>query len=352
MTKTFLKEDLEQIQEYIKSASLSGRTLLITGATGLIGSLIVKGIIEYNLNNQEHIVRTYAMVRKEKKVLETYSDYFKTIEAAEKLGIKFIFQDICEKVKLETQCDFVIHTANATGSQYFMTNPVEVIDSIYTGSKNVLDFARRAKVKGVVYLSSMEVFGKINSDTILHEENLGYIDIQNIRSCYSEGKRMVECMCKCYAEEYGVNVKVARLAQTFGAGVLSTENRVFAQFARSAVKGDDIILHTSGESMGNYCYTTDAIHAIFMLLTEGENGEVYTIVNENMTMEIREMAKLVANLISNGRSKVLFDIPENNVYGYAPETKMRLSGEKIRKLGWKPVVGVQEAYIRMVQDMK
>ena len=198
----------------------------------------------------------------------------------------------------------------------------------------------------------MEVFGKKASTERVQESQLGDIDIQDVRSCYSEGKRLAELLCKSYAVEYQLSVKIARLAQTFGAGVLKTENRVFAQFARSAVKGENIILHTNGESIGNYCYTRDAIKAIFLILKTGKAGEAYTVVNEETTRTIRAMAEMVAERFSNGKSKVVFDIPEGNRFGYAPETKIQLSGEKLRTLGWMPEICLEEMYRRMIPDLE
>ncbi len=347
----YLSEDIEVIKGYMDDAELAGKNILITGTTGLIGSIIVRSMIAYNSDHPENKIKVYAMARSEEKVLSIYKDWFSSVAEAEKIGICFVFQDICTPVGIEERCDYIIHTANSTGSKYFMSNPVEVMDSIYIGTKNILEYAKRVHARGTVYLSSMEVFGSVHSENRIGEKELGYLDIGNVRSCYSEGKRLVECMCKSYAEEYGVPVRVARLAQTFGAGVLPTENRVFAQFARSAVGAEDIILHTTGESVGNYCYTTDAIRAIFMLLTHGTSGEAYTVVNEEMTMQIKDMAKLVIDAFSDGKSKLVFDIPESNVFGYAPQTKMRLSGEKLRALGWEPSVGMLEAYRRMIPDL-
>ncbi len=347
----YLSEDIEIIKGYIEDAKLSGKSIMITGTTGLIGSIIVKSIIAYNSDNPGRKLKVYAMARSENKVLSVYNEHFNSINEAQKMGVYFVLQDICTPISIDDSCDYIIHTANSTGSKYFMSNPVEVMDSIYIGTKNILEYAKKVNTDGVVYLSSMEVFGSVNNDSRIKENELGHLDISNVRSCYSEGKRLVECMCKSYSEEYSVNVKVARLAQTFGAGVLPSENRVFAQFARSAVKGEDIVLHTTGESMGNYCYTTDAIRAILMLLNDGVSGEAYTVVNEEMTMQIKDMAKLVINEFSDGKSKLVFDIPDSNVFGYAPQTKMKLSGEKLQTLGWNPRVGMIEAYKRMLPDL-
>lgn len=342
---TYLEQDLNYLSNAISEYGLENSTILITGATGLIGSLAVKAILTANKLNNANI-KVIAMVRSKEKVQDVFKEY------ANNEQIKFIYQDIVEKISIDEKIDYIIHTANSTTSKYFITNPVETINSIYVGSNNVLQLAKEKSCKGMVYLSSMEVFGATDENKqIITESDLGYLDISNVRSCYSEGKRLVECACKSYAVEYGVPVKIARLAQTFGAGISKNENRVFAQFAKSAINKTDIVLHTKGDSVGNYCYTADAINAIFLLLTKGENGEAYTICNESSTMTISEMAQMVASEIANGEIKVVFDIPSSNVFGYAPKTTMRLSSKKLRSLGWTPKISLKDSFYRMMESL-
>ena len=332
----YLEEDLQKLSAYIKEKNFENSRVLITGATGLIGSLCVKAFLK---SGDIHVIG-----------LARNSDKVKSMFPEDK-NLSFVYQDIISPLSDEIECDYIVHTANSTTSKYFMTNPVEVIESIYTGTKQVLNYALKHKVKGIVYLSSMEVFGEVHTEARLSEEQLGYLDIQNIRSCYSESKRLAELLCKSYAEEYGLPVCVARLAQTFGAGIPKSENRVFAQFARSSVMGRNIVLHTNGQSMGNYCYTTDVIKALILLLKEGKKGEAYTVVNEETTRTIKEVAQMVAENFSDGCSKVIFDIAVYNRYGYAPATKMKLSSKKLRELGWKPEFSLKEMFERMIPDL-
>lgn len=342
---TYLQQDLSLIASCVKKSNLCNKTILISGATGLIGSLIIKAILVANQEHQAN-VQIVALARNKDKVNEIFG------EQVQSENLQFIYQDICQPILFEQNVDYIVHTANSTNSKYFITNPVETIDSIYSGSKTILEFAKSKKVSGLVYLSSMEVFGATDANKeVIFEQDLGYLDILNVRSSYSESKRLVECMCKSYAEQYGLNVKVARLAQTFGAGISKNENRVFAQFARSAIRGEDIVLHTKGDSMGNYCYTTDVIKAIILLLQKGEKGQSYTVVNENSSMTIYQMAELVAKEIANDKIKVIYDIPKENCFGYAPKTTMRLSSQKLRELGWEPSVGLKESYIRLMEGL-
>ncbi len=344
-----LQQDLQEISACLQDLGLPGNTLMVTGSTGLVGSLIVKACIRYNQDHDTKI-SVVAMARDPEKVRSIYA--FELEQDGSIPCVQFVYQDISQPIPQDIHCDYIVHTANSTTSKFFLEKPVDVLDSIYTGTAQILNYAKEQKVKGVVYLSSMEVFGRVDADRRIGEQELGYLDIQNVRSCYSEGKRVAELMCKCYAAQYGVPVRVARLAQTFGAGVLPGENRVFAQFARSAVKGENIVLHTRGQSVGNYCYTADAIRAILLLLVRGEMGEAYTVVNEQTTMTIADMAQMVAQEFSEGKSQVVFDIPEGNRFGYAPDTKMQLSARKLNELGWSAQYDLKEMYRRMIPDLK
>ena len=198
----------------------------------------------------------------------------------------------------------------------------------------------------------MEVYGAFdNLDHEVTEDDLGYIDPLKVRSNYPEAKRLCENMCIAYLQEYGIPVKIARLAQTFGAGILQNENRVFAQFARSVINNENIILHTKGLSEGNYCYTRDCMTGLLTILLKGKDGEAYNVSNPNSHTTIVDMAKMVAHKIAKGNIEVLFDIPETNTFGYAADTKMKLNSNKLQQLGWKPEIGLEEAYKRMIEDM-
>lgn len=273
----------------------------------------------------------------------------------EKDEIKFIYNDIRVPFEIDYNIDYILHTACPTNSKQFITNPVEIIDTIYFGTRNLFQYAREHKILGITYISSMEIYGIIekNKTNRNSEDNLGKIDILNVRSSYSEGKRLVECLCRSYFEEYGIPVNIARLAQTFGPGISKDDNRIFMQLARSVINRKDIVLHTTGQSYSNFCYTRDAVRALLLLMTDGTPGEAYNIVNEESTMKIVEIARLVANKIANGQISVKFDIPNTEkTYGYAPDTKLRLSAEKIQRLGWKPEVNLLSAYIRLINYLE
>lgn len=342
------QQDLEQAAaSSLPWQDLDGASVLVTGATGLVGSQLVKTLLAAN---RIHGIRcrVIAMVRSREKAERVFGHLLEREE------LRLYFGDVTKPMDIEGSVDYVIHAASQTASKEFVTHPVETIDTSFIGTKNILEMAREKQCRSVVYVSSMEAYGNPgHMDRRAEEKDLGYIDILNVRSCYSEGKRFCECLCACYSSEYGVSVKIARLSQTFGAGVSHTENRVFAQFAKSAMNGTDIVLHTKGQSYGNYCYTADAVAGLLTVMLKGENGQAYNVVCEAATMRIAEMAQMVANEIAGGRIRVVFDIPESAlVYGYAPDVELRLSGRKLRELGWEPRIApdLPTMYRRMIDS--
>ena len=176
-----------------------------------------------------------------------------------------------------------------------------------------------------------------------------FLNKQMARSSYNMGKRASECLCHGYAEEYGVPIMMARLTQVFGAGISESENRVFAQFARSVIQGRDIEIHTEGMSSKPYCYTTDAISAMLYILLKGLPGEAYNVANPDSYISIRDMAYMLRDDFNPNISVRI--CPKEN-QGYAPQTKLRLSTQKIESLGWMPHYNLHQMFNRLLSFMK
>lgn len=330
MNNSIFEEDIKNIINDFDMSVFDGKTILVTGATGLIGKLCVKSLLNSGYNTQ-----VIALVRDEEKAKNIFG---------ESKRLTYLVQDINQRINTTRRVDYIIHAASTTSSKDFVEKPVETIYTAINGSRNVLEFAKNKRLEGMVYLSSLEIYG-VNEKENIKERDYGYIDILNPRSSYSESKKMVETMCISYGTEYGVPVKIARLAQTFGAGVSISDNRVFAQFAKAIINKENIILHTKGETKRNYCYTTDAVRGIFTILTKGENNNAYNIANENSYYSISEMA----HLLENEYTKVEYKIDEVN-RGYNPTVKIALNTEKLNALGWEAKVNLKEMFDRLIMD--
>jgi len=322
---------------------LQGKTILITGATGLIGCNIIKYLIDLNkiLNEPINIIGMVRNIEKANKLYKSNSN------------LKFIVGNIIDKVLINEPIDYIIHAASQTSSKAFINEPVETINTSLIGTTNMLELAKEKLIKSMVYLSTMEVYGYPNTDEkILETNSINNLNTMAVRSSYPESKRMCESLCAAYCKEYGIPVKVLRLTQTFGPGISYNDERVFAEFARCVIENKDIILHTKGETKRSYLYTLDAVTAILEVLVKGENGQAYNAANEETYCSIYEMAHMVADKCANGKIQVKVEIEDENKFGFAPTLKMNLDTSKLQRLGWKPNVGVEDMFHKLIEDMR
>jgi nucleoside-diphosphate-sugar epimerase len=345
-----LRKDIEETisGDDIPWRTLRGGTVLVTGATGLVGGLLVRALSaangEYGLNLR--VIAHGGNGDKGKALLAACGD-----------GTAFVRGDVRESASFDGIAggvDYAFHCAAITRSADMVARPADVIETELLGAMNALALARERRCKAFVYLSSMEVYGQTELAEV-REGDLGHLDLSKPRSCYPEGKRMCELLCVSYAAQYGLPVKIARLARTFGAGVPNDANdmRVASRFARSALAGEDIELHTQGKSIANCCCTVDAVRGLLTVLTRGAAGEAYNVANPAASVTIREMAELVANEVCDGAIKVVVDVPQDiQKYGYAPDVGHRLNADKLKALGWTPEYGLAEMYRRMLADWR
>ena len=332
----------EDIQGIIADRSidwekLRGSSVLVTGATGAIGRGIVSTLGELNRANGFG-VNIYAVGRN----LE------KGRELEQVSGVKFIAADIREKLDIPYQIEYIIHCAAVTESAKMVSDPVGLIDTEVQGGKNILELAREKNIKGMVYTSSMEVYGTLDLPEV-RESDLGYLDLTAPRSSYPQSKRMFETMCNCYHSQYGLPVNIARLGMTFGAGAdFMNDKRVWAMFARCAVNGSPIVLKTTGESLSSIVYTADAIRGILLVLLNDTRGETYNIASARL--KIRELAEKVAKRFS---LKVIIDLPDDaRKTGFAGDFKWPLNTDKIKSIGWIPEVpDVEDMFLRTINDI-
>ncbi len=334
-----LNEDIKCItsDSVINWDKLRDSSVLVTGATGFIGSMCIRTMLELDIP-----ITIYAIVRDKQKAGKLFGD-----------KVHYLTGDVRDVTGFEVTPDYVIHGASVTQSRTMVDSPADTLDISINGTLQMLSLAQKSGISSMVYISSMETYG-ITDESMnpVTEDKLGYVDLYAARSSYSEGKRAAECLCAAFYHQYDLPVKVARLALTMGAGIPLSDNRVSMQFARSVIEGNDIVLHTPGRSLSNFCYVSDSIRGIFTVLLNGDDGQAYNVCNDNETRSISEIAGLVADDISNGAIKVNIDISEGNSFGYAPDVLLRLSSEKLRKLGWSADVGLADAYRRLIQYIR
>lgn len=316
--------------------SFSGKKILVTGSTGLVGSAIVRALLAAN----EFLDARISVVLPVRNIFKAKSLFGE--------GATYLEWSLGDSLDECPAADYVVHAAALTASNDLRYKPVEVIGGTVSGTTAVLNYCRRVGVAGCVYISSMEVYGKV--DGVATEDNLGLVDPTVVRNSYPESKRLSEALVAAYADEYSVNACSARLAQTFGAGASRDDTRVFADFARRAVAGENIVLLTDGSKSNPYLSTRDLPSAVFTLLVHGEKGQSYNVANEATYCSIREMAELVACKFSNGKSSVEFDIDNKKAAMYPKPTHLILDTAKIRNLGWQPHDSLEDMYASMIRS--
>lgn len=338
------KEDLEYITSagFIDWQKLYNKTVFVTGATGLIGYTFVSALLYRNLKYQSNI-KIIALVRNITKAKEKFAEQLK-----QNLNLKLVVGDVENFPPIDDEIDYIIHGANPTASSYFVENPVETIKTAVWGTNNILNLAKEKNIAGLVYLSSMEVYGAPHTDELIDETHGTTVDTMSVRSCYPEAKRLCEALCASYADEYRVPAKVVRLAQTFGPGIDKNDNRVFAEFLRCSMQKQDIVLQTEGTSKRCYLYTADAVTAILTVLLNGKAGEAYNAANKNTYCSIMEMAQMVVRELANDEIKVVIKVNENSKRRFSPPHKLNLDVNKLEGLGWRVTRSLTEIYRRMM----
>lgn len=348
MDSAIFREDVEKAIEdnNIPWVQLKNTDILITGATGLIGSTLASVFInanfKYNLKCKLHLL--VRNVEKAKKIFG--EDIQNTVD---------LIEGSVEKPDVDLEnIDYIIHTASQTASKAFIEYPVETMTTNILGTRNLLELAKKKKVKAFVYLSTMEVYGCPKDDRKINEEYECRIKPAEIRNSYPLSKLACENLCCDYYAEYGVPTVIIRLTQTFGPGVQYHDGRVFAEFARCVIEERDIVLKTKGETKRNYLYTMDAVRAILTAMLKGQkNGAVYNAANEDTYCSIAEMAETALKCSKNRKLKVKYQLTANiEALGYAPTLHMNLDISKLTLLGWRAEVKLKNMYERLITFFK
>lgn len=339
-----MREDLEQIcaSEYIPWEDLRGKTVLITGASGLIGSHLVNALL-YASEVRGLGVRVLALVREEQKGKKIFERQL--LECGK---LQLVVGDVRDRLAVDGRVDYIIHGAGPTSSRFFMEHPVETVETVVCGTSNMLRMAREHHVKGFLLLSTMEVYGCPEKGHKVTEDDAGALSSAKVRNSYPIGKLAGENLCCAYAREYQLPAEVVRLTQTFGPGVEYSDSRVFAEFARCGIEKRSIVLKTEGETERSYLYTADAVTAIFTVLLKGAPGQIYTAANEETYCSIYDMAKLAGELFG---VDVVVNEQDISQFGYADVLYMDLDAGKLRTLGWDAATGLRDMYRRMGQHM-
>lgn len=300
---------------------LSGSNILITGATGLIGSCLVE-VLMSRTDKDYHV---YASGRNEERARERFKEF------AYNPAFHFFKYDVMKTLEGNTRFHYIIHAASNASPNFFAAKPVEVIKSNVIGISNLMDYGLKHDLKRFLFVSSGEVYGE-GDGCVFTEEYSGYVNPTSPRSCYPSSKRVAETLCVSYGAEYGINTVIARPCHTYGPNFTESDNRVYAQFIRNVLAGEDIVMKSTGTQYRSWCYVVDCVSALLYIILKGENGQAYNIADDKSNITIKELGEMIATIAGK---KLMVELPsEVEKAGFNVVTKSLFSTEKLKALGW------------------
>ena len=336
-------EDLKEItNENIQFEKLKDSTVLITGVNGMIASYITYTLLYLNETKKLHI-KVLGLARNEEKARKRFGSLL------DREDFDLLIQDITEPIETEEKADFIIHAASQTGPGQFTKDPVGTIAANTTGTKNLLDFAVSKKSKGVLFLSTREIYGKsLTGQDFATEDDYGAIDPTLVRSCYPESKRMSETMCAAYKQQYDLNTKVIRIAHTYGPGMLIGDGRVVGDFLNNVIHSEDIVMNSDGSGILGLTYISDLIAGLFLSLLNFDEF-VYNVSSDKGIVTVKELANLLAGLYPEKGIKTVFKEASAEVKaGYLAHKIPLLSSKKAMEKGWEPKVSLEDGFRRTI----
>ena len=339
------KQDIDKVLAILPELDeIAGKSILITGAAGLVCSSIVDILFRYN-DSHETKIRILAAGRSLEKMYGRFNDM------VDRDDFTFVAYDTSKTDNyIDVQADYIIHGASNASPDMIVKEPVETMLSNFLGMKYLLDYAKESGSKRVLYISSSEVYGVKPGDEPYKEGEYGHIDLLKSRNSYSIGKCAAETMCVSYADEYGVESVIVRPGHIYGPTASPNDVRVGAAWAYSVAKGEDIIMKSEGSQIRSYVYGLDCASAILKVLLSGENCHAYNISNPESIITIKELGELLAK---NGNVELKVELPtEAEKKGFNPMRNSSLEAKSLLDLGWKGCFDAEEGLKHTVEILK
>lgn len=337
--------DIDKVLDVIPELDqLAGKSVMITGAAGLVCSSVVDVLFRYNDTHEKKIM-ILAAGRGNKGM------YARFQEMVDRDDFVFVSYDASKTNNyLDIHADYIIHGASNASPNMIIKEPVETMLSNFLGMKYLLDYAKEQGTKRILYISSSEVYGEKEGSEPYREGQYGYIDLLKARNSYSVGKRAAETLCASYADEYGVESVIVRPGHIYGPTASPHDNRVASSWAYSVARGEDIVMKSNGAQIRSYCYCLDCASAILKVLISGENCHAYNISNPDSIISIKDMAGILAK--SANVNLRIEEPTEEERKGFNPMSNSSLESTSLLQLGWHGCFDAEAGFSHTVQILR
>ena len=325
---------------------LKNKSIMISGATGLVGSFLIDVLMYKNIYNNLNCT-IYLLGRNKSKADKRFSYCSQTN------WYHFIEYDVNSPLQRDdlTTVNYILHMASNTHPILYSTDPIGTITTNIIGTQNMLDFAYKHHATRCVFTSSNEIYGENRGDIEKFDENYcGYIDCNTMRAGYPESKRCSEALCQAYIKQKGLDVVIPRLTRSYGPTLLNTDTKALSQFLHKGVSGENIILKSAGTQYYSYLYIVDTVSGLLTVLLKGSCGEAYNVADNASDIRLKDLASIIAEY--SGK-KVIFEIPDSvESAGYSKATKARLDSRKLKQLGWSAKYDIKTGVERTIDILK
>lgn len=331
------QQDLQRALNVEGIEALQGKTVLVTGATGMIGTHLIDALMSLG------DVSIIATGRSKSRAMDRLGEHFGSPL------FTFVEQDAATPFPAAIRPDYIIPLASNTHPLAYSQWPVETMLINLKGAEHALSKAEQCGAT-VLYPSTVEVYGNARGEDVFTEDYTGTLNLSTARACYTESKRAAEALCQSYRSERDVKVVIARLSRCFGPTMLTSDSKASSQFIMKAVADEDIVLKSEGKQFFSYTYVTDAVNALLHTMLHGEDGVAYNVSNEQCDIHLREFARLCAEY---NKRKVVFDLPsETERKGFSIASKAILDNSRLKGIGWQPQYDMADALHRTITILK
>lgn len=336
---------LQEQQSYL-GKRLQGKTIMVSGATGLVGSAVVRYLVSLN-DEQNAGIQIIPLYRNREKYDRVYAPMSSRADLSPQLF------SAATDIAFDLNADFIIHCAGISGgSKMHLQDPIRIFDTGIGSTRQLLDYASTHNCEGFIYVSTYEIYGGVNEEQLVAENHPCLLDPMVLRNSYAEVKRVCESMLTAYSAKYGFKVYSGRLTSSFGKGVSYNDTRFFAEFARCVIEGRNIVMKSTGGTIRNYLDVDDAASAFLYILVNGESGNAYNLTNRNNAISVRDIAAKLIDLGGN-RVELVFDIANDvKALGFRKEGITVMDPTKLENLGWKPVYTIEDTLVKLLDTFQ
>ncbi len=329
MMDDIIRRDIKIIKSNVKAEFFTEKKVLVTGGAGFIGSWLCDVLLDFG-----------AQVT----ALDDFSTgRMKNIDhLMQNAKFKLIRSDVC-KFKGKEKLDLILHMAGHASPDEYQVHPIETLQTSAVGTENMAEIARKNDAI-LLFASTSEVYG--DAEVVPTPESYwGKVNPIGPRSCYDEGKRFAVALLMAYSRQYGLDVRVPRIFNSYGPRLREDGlyGRAMSRFISQALTGEPITVYGDGKQTRSFCYVTDTVTGLLLLaVCKKAKGEVVNVGNTK-EVTILELAKKVKETTKCKSTIEFHPLPKDDPKRRCPDTN------KLEKLvGWKPNVCFEEGLTRTV----